>query len=38
MYARNGMQISKAKRAALEYLMALVSALVSSYLILQLGL
>jgi len=38
MYARHGIQISRGMRTALEYSMAVVSALVSSYLILHLGL
>jgi len=38
IHARNGLQISRGMRAALEYLMAIVSALVSSYLVLRLGL
>jgi len=38
MYCRHAIQISRRGRAALEYSMAIVSALVSSYLILRLGL
>ena len=38
MHSRRGIQISRGMRTALEYWMAIVSALVSSYLILHLGL
>jgi len=38
MYCRHAIQISRRMRAALEYSMAIVSALASSYLILRLGL
>ncbi len=38
MHATHGLQISRRMRVALEYGMAIVSALASSYLILRLGL
>ena len=38
MYHRHGAQLSRGMRLALEYGMAMVSALASSYLILRLGL
>jgi len=38
IYDRGGWQLSRRTRAALEYAMAIVSALASSYLILRLGL
>ncbi len=38
MHARNGLQISRRVRVALEYGMAIVTALASSYVILRLGL
>jgi hypothetical protein len=38
MYYRHGIQLSRGMRLALEYAIAIASALVSSYLILRLGL
>ncbi len=38
MYSRHSVQLSRGMRLALEYAMAMVSALASSYLILRLGL